>query len=251
MTMFNSVGAIYYAFISGRFWMNMIFVGGTCALIDFFILGFKHIFQPSLANILQMLLNQNVVMDKNYINDLPKPIREKMEIYNEFTIDDNEDKLKKEITQKTMIKNNNNELKLKPKNKGGNQNNYYNFNNENGGIIKDKNSAINELDDSRKNTTIQKDNRYLENRLVKNRNNIQESNHTPSLENSNHNFGSKRKSDNKNISSDLKNSLNNDNKTKDFLINEVIYYNNHDFLNSAKKLEDDAHSQNALIHKRK
>lgn len=41
-----------------------------------------------------MLLNQNVVMDKNYINDLPKPIREKMEIYNEFTIDDNEDKLK-------------------------------------------------------------------------------------------------------------------------------------------------------------
>lgn len=79
--------------------MNMIFVGGTCALIDFFILGFKHIFQPSLANILQMLLNQNVVMDKNYINDLPKPIREKMEIYNEFTIDDNEDKLKKEITQ--------------------------------------------------------------------------------------------------------------------------------------------------------
>lgn len=38
-----------------------------------------------------------------------------MEIYNEFTIDDNEDKLKKEITQKTMIKNNNNELKLKPK----------------------------------------------------------------------------------------------------------------------------------------
>lgn len=251
MTMFNSVGAIYYAFISGRFWMNMIFVGGTCALIDFFILGFKHIFQPSLANILQMLLNQNVVMDKNYINDLPKPIREKMEIYNEFTIDDNEDKLKKEITQKTMIKNNNNELKLKPKNKGGNQNNYYNFNNENGGIIKDKNSAINELDDSRKNTTIQKDNRYLENRLVKNRNNIQESNHTPSLENSNHNFGSKRKSDNKNISSDLKNSLNNDNKTKDFLINEVIYYNNHDFLNSAKKLEDDAHSQNALIHKKK
>jgi len=252
MTMFHSAGAIYNAFISGRFWMNMIFVGGTCALIDFFILGFKHIFQPSLANILQMLLNQNVDMDKNNINELPKRIREKMEIYNEFSIDENEDKLKKEITQKTMIKSNNNELKLKPKNKGNNQNNYYNFNDENGGVIKDKNNASNELGDSRKNTMIQKDNnRYLENNFVKNRNNLQESIRTPSLENSNNAFGSKRKSDNKNISSDLKNSLNNDNKTKDFLINEVIYYNNHDFLNSAKKIEDDVHSQNSLIHKKK
>ena len=37
LSMFNSVGTISVAFNSGRMWLNMIFVGGTCGIIDFFI----------------------------------------------------------------------------------------------------------------------------------------------------------------------------------------------------------------------
>ena len=248
MSMFNSVGTIRETFFSGRMWMNMIFVGGFCALIDFFILAFQHIFCPTTANIMQALINQNIIMDKNYPNELPPQLRDKLEVYNEFKSDDNDNNnLKKEITQRNL-NNKSDEMKLILKN-NNNHSNSYNFNEENGGLIKDKNNGLNDLDDSRKNTTIQKENKYFENNLI-NKKNIPDNNQY-SIGNSNNLLAAKKKSDNKNVNNDMKNSLNNDNRTKDFLINDVIYLNNLAVLSPSKKKDEDNHSQSSLIHKNK
>ena len=248
MSMFNSVGTIRETFFSGRMWMNMIFVGGFCALIDFFILAFQHIFCPTTANIMQALINQNIIMDKNYPNELPPQLRDKLEVYNEFKSDDNDNNnLKKEITQRNL-NNKSDEMKLILKN-NNNHSNSYNFNEENGGLIKDKNNGLNDLDDSRKNTTIQKENKYFENNLI-NKKNITDNNQY-SIGNSNNLLAAKKKSDNKNVNNDMKNSLNNDNRTKDFLINDVIYLNNLAVLSPSKKKDEDNHSQSSLIHKNK
>ena len=56
MTMFNSVGTIKEAFLSKKFWMNLIFVGGTCGIIDFIVLAFEYIYNPSTVKQLQILL---------------------------------------------------------------------------------------------------------------------------------------------------------------------------------------------------
>jgi len=77
MTMFNSVGTIKEAFLSKKFWMNLIFVGGTCGIIDFFILAFEYIYNPSTVKQLQILLNKTSTLDTNNTNDLPKKIKEK------------------------------------------------------------------------------------------------------------------------------------------------------------------------------
>lgn len=44
MSMFNSVGTMYVAFSSGKIWLNMLLVGGTCCIIDLFLLGLHFIF---------------------------------------------------------------------------------------------------------------------------------------------------------------------------------------------------------------
>ena len=110
MSMFNSVGTIYNAFASSRTWMNMIFVGGTCGIIDFLILGLEFMFYPSTVKTLQILLNTS----KNNIEELPKQIKNKLDVYDEFKGEDNEDIINKDLTQKN--KNNmDDELKLKTK----------------------------------------------------------------------------------------------------------------------------------------
>ena len=43
-TFFEYTGTMVTAFGSPLFWMSLIFVCGTCALIDFFILGFDFLF---------------------------------------------------------------------------------------------------------------------------------------------------------------------------------------------------------------
>ena len=89
MSMFNSYGTMYVAFNSARMWFNIIFVGGTCCLIDYFLLCLEFIFFPSLANKLQVLVNQKTDMSISNINGMPKIIQEIMENYVEIKSDDN------------------------------------------------------------------------------------------------------------------------------------------------------------------
>jgi magnesium-transporting ATPase (P-type) len=164
MSMFNSVGTIKEAFLSARLWMNIIFVAGTCGIIDFFILGFKFIYHPSSAKELQILLNKNIDMDNLNINELPSKIREKMEYYNEFEGED--DNLKKEITRRNEFVNE--QLKLKSKN-GRSQDSYVNLNNMENGISTNENNYKNN------------ENKYINNKLIKKRNNFPEIDQTPNF----------------------------------------------------------------------
>ena len=248
MIMFNSVGTMTVAFRSGRLWMNLIFVGGTCGLIDFFILGFNFIINPSSAKELQILLKKCNDMDKMNINEFPKNIREKLESYNEFQKED--DNLKKEITQRNI--NNNEELKLKPKNVG-NQNNFNNLNiAENGASFRDKNiNLISDLDENIQKSS-KKENKYFDNKLIKKRNNYPEIAQSPSIENSNNIFLAKNTSENTNINNNKKTLSSNNNKSNDLIgQNEVIYYNNQEYKGKTKFREDDNHSRSALIPNKK
>jgi hypothetical protein len=207
MSMFNSVGTVYSAFSNSRTWMNLIFVGGTCGIIDFFILGFEYTFCPSTVKTLQMLLNQNE-LDISKKEELPKEIKDKLDVYNDFLGEDNGDNLIKEPTQKNS-NNKNDELKLKTKSKNKDQ-----IDNDLNDLNKDKNNISNNLDDSRKNTTIQKDLK------TKNKNNI-EINNINNVENSNNIFETRQKYDNQNA----KNTINSGNKSKDNLIDDGLNTN--------------------------
>jgi hypothetical protein len=245
MTMFNSVGTIKVAFSSSRFWMNLLFVAGTCGIIDFFILGFNYIYNPSSVKELQVLINKNDDMDKISTNELPKKVRKKIESYNEFKGE--EENLKKEVTQR---KSNNDELRLKPKNGGSNTNSHNLENFENGIVIQDKHNKINsELDDSRKNTTI-KDNKYLDNKIIKKRNNYPEIEASQSIENSNNIILAKKAGENSNINNQKKNLINGNKNNEYFGNNDVIFYNQ-EHSNKVKMKDDDNHSRSALILNKK
>jgi phospholipid-transporting ATPase len=84
MSMFNSYGTMYVAFNSGKLWLNLLFVGGTCCLIDFFLISYRYIFSPSLKTQLQVLVNQKQDMKISNINSMPKLIKEVLGIYGEF-----------------------------------------------------------------------------------------------------------------------------------------------------------------------
>jgi hypothetical protein len=84
MSMFNSYGTMYVAFNSGKLWLNLLFVGGTCCLIDFFLISLRYIFFPSLKTQLQILVNQKQDMKISNINSMPKSIKEVLGIYGEF-----------------------------------------------------------------------------------------------------------------------------------------------------------------------
>ena len=237
MSMFNSVGTIKEVFWSSRVWMNLIFVGGTCGMIDFFILGFKFIYHPSSVKELQILLNKNIDMDKLSINQLPKNIKEKLECYQQFESEDN-DNLKKEITRKNL---NNDydeiELKIKAKN-GGSPESYVNLNNiENGTPMNDKNIKCNE-------------NKYINTKLIKKRNNYPEIDQTPSIENSNNIILAKNTSEN--INANQKKTLSYENKNPNLVENnDFIYSNKENQIGKKKKDEEDNHSRSVLISNKK
>ena len=88
MSMFNSYGTMYVAFNSGKLWLNLLFVGGTCGLIDFFIISFEYIFSPSLITKLQVLVNQKKDMKISNINNMPKLVQEVFEIYKDYNNDE-------------------------------------------------------------------------------------------------------------------------------------------------------------------
>ena len=226
MSMFNSVGTIYTAFASVRTWMNMIFIGGTCGLIDFFILGFEYTFCPSTVKRLQILLNQNN-LDKNNKDELPKEIREKLDVYDDFKDDANVDFLLKETTQKNLI-DNNDELKLKAKDNNKAQ--------TNDDLNIDKNNGSNNRDDSKKNTTIQKD--------LKDKNiNYVEINTINKYDSGNKIFETQQKKDNQNV----KKAINSRNKSKDHLIDDGLNANNQDLLKLGLKKNEENHSKSSLI----
>ena len=81
-TMFKSVGTMARAFSSPRFWMSIIFVCATCAMIDYFILGFDYIFKNSLTKILQRLNNIRGNLNDEY--NLPKCIGDRINRYKIF-----------------------------------------------------------------------------------------------------------------------------------------------------------------------
>ena len=222
MSMFNSVGTIKEAFLSKKFWMNLIFVGGTCGIIDFFILAFEYIYNPSTVKQLQILLNKTSTLDTNNTNDLPKKIKEKIEIYNEFQPCGEEDNLKKETTQRNF--NNNEDAKLKLKN----------------GSCQSSSDNINYVNKNKNGTN--------ENKLIKKRKH-QEIGQNPSVENSNNYFIPKKTSENTNINSSQKK---NDSKVNDLLgTNDVIFYGNQEGFNIPKKKEEDNHSRSVLINNKK
>ena len=82
VTYFNSVGTMVVAFGSGRLWMSIIFVCGTCALIDYVILSVKFVFFRTLVRILQILVSERGKLNDQI--DLPPEIQEKLNYYNEF-----------------------------------------------------------------------------------------------------------------------------------------------------------------------
>ena len=81
-TMFNSVGTMAVAFGSGRFWMSVIFICGTCALIDYLVLGFDFIFFQTLGKLLQKLFSQRGPLNDEY--NLPKCINDRMNMYKTY-----------------------------------------------------------------------------------------------------------------------------------------------------------------------
>jgi hypothetical protein len=82
VALFKSVGTMAVAFGSPRFWMSIIFVCGTCALIDYFILGFDFLFRITLGKILQILFSQRGELNDEY--NLPKCIGDRINRYKTF-----------------------------------------------------------------------------------------------------------------------------------------------------------------------
>ena len=248
MTVFSSVGTINEAFSSSKLWMNLIFVGGTCGIIDFCILGFNFIFNPSTAKELQILINKKKEINIIRINDFPKKIREKLEIYKEFK-EDNE-YLKKENTQKMAINNNNNndELKLKTK-KVTYKISSNNLNNIENGIVIEKNSKKSNLSKRFKYIGNKESTRDSKNKIIKKRNNYAEIDQNPSIENSHNTIFGKKASVNTNINNNQRKTMSQDNKSNELSANnELIYYNQG---NLYKKIQDeDNHSGSVFINKK-
>ena len=79
LTLFNSVGTMLIAFRSPILWLNVFVVSSSCGLIDFFIISFYFVFKPNTVSILQRILDERGRIDSK--ENLPKSIREKLDIY--------------------------------------------------------------------------------------------------------------------------------------------------------------------------
>ena len=79
---FNSIGTMTAAFGSLRFWMELIFTCGTCGLIDYFILCLGFAYKPTLAKILQRLVNERGKINEE--SNLPKRITDKLNKYKSY-----------------------------------------------------------------------------------------------------------------------------------------------------------------------
>ena len=165
LSMFNSVGTVGEAFISGRMWMNLLFVGGTCGIIDFFIISVEYIFFPSLTKKLQVLVNEGIDMKLSNSENMPKIVKDKLKFYEEFNngkeeldkdVQKNEEENKSNIIDNNDVidnsqNNNNKKNEIKIKIKTGSEITESEGQNKIG-IIKKKNSnKINELNKEKNN----------------------------------------------------------------------------------------------------
>jgi hypothetical protein len=90
-TMFNSCGTMLVAFRSVTIWVDIVFIGGTCFIIDLAIMAFNFFYLPSLKTILQVL-----VKNKGPINEeddsLPPEVIENLNVYKQY--ENNDEKIK-------------------------------------------------------------------------------------------------------------------------------------------------------------
>jgi len=99
MTLFNSVGTMVNTFNSIKIWLIFIFVGGTCALIDFTILAFNYSFNRNIVTLLQLIYNS--IGKIEYEDDVPEEVKEKLKIvdqYDDKKKDNEEQELNKNIS---------------------------------------------------------------------------------------------------------------------------------------------------------
>ena len=82
LTLFNSVGTMQVAFSSPVMWLNIFLISGFSGLIEYFILSFFFVFKPNTVTILQRIFNQSGKIDS--LDNLPKSIKDKLNIYNEI-----------------------------------------------------------------------------------------------------------------------------------------------------------------------
>ena len=82
VTIFNSVGTMNVAFRSPVLWLNIVLICGFSGLIEYFILCFFYVFQPSTVTILQRIFKQYGLINSE--EHLPKSIKDKLNIYSEI-----------------------------------------------------------------------------------------------------------------------------------------------------------------------
>jgi magnesium-transporting ATPase (P-type) len=87
LIMFNSVGSMKVSFLSCRVWMNIIFICGTCFLIDKLQKAFKFLLNPNYAATLQRIISEQEKIDNEKY--LTKSLLTKVKIYDDE--DNNED----------------------------------------------------------------------------------------------------------------------------------------------------------------
>ena len=209
LSMFNSVGTVGEAFNSERMWMNLLFVGGTCGMIDFFIISVEYIFFPSLTKELQVLVNKNVDMKLSNSENMPQIVKDKLKFYNEFN--NGEEVVKEPQKNEEENKNNNRkEIKIKIESDATESEAKNRI-----GLIKKKNSnKINELN-------VEKN---LKKNLI-----------TNDIDNN-----KKEENEDNNENNDVdSNKLKSTNKTEVFLLNKPVKIEN--------KKEEDIGSKDALI----
>ena len=90
LSLFNSVGTMGVAFSSPRMWLNMLLVGGTCGLIDLFLLGIEFVFFPNLSTKMQELVNKGINLNIDNFDNMPNLIKEILGNYNDNNFEEEE-----------------------------------------------------------------------------------------------------------------------------------------------------------------
>ena len=90
LSLFNSVGTMGVAFSSPRMWLNMLLVGGTCGLIDLFLLGIEFVFFPTLSTKMQELVNNGINLNIDNFNNMPNLIKEILGNYSDNNFEEEE-----------------------------------------------------------------------------------------------------------------------------------------------------------------
>ena len=90
LSLFNSVGTMGVAFSSPRMWLNILLVGGTCGLIDLFLLGIEFVFFPTLSTKMQELVNNGINLNIDNFNNMPNLIKEILGNYNDNNFEEEE-----------------------------------------------------------------------------------------------------------------------------------------------------------------